>query len=131
MMHRKLNILLVDDNEFDLFLNEKFLQLKDVAQSIQKFSEANKALDYLNNTDLNEMPDLILLDIHMPIMDGFDFISAYKNLPEQKLQKIKVVMVSSSIDKDDTARAEAEPHVLDLLTKPLNVDLLMELFEKS
>ncbi len=130
-MHRKLNILLVDDNEFDLFLNEKFLQLKDVAQSIQKFSEANKALDYLNNTDLNEMPDLILLDIHMPIMDGFDFISAYKNLPEQKLQKIKVVMVSSSIDKDDTARAEAEPHVLDLLTKPLNVDLLMELFEKS
>lgn len=131
MMHRKLNILLVDDNEFDLFLNEKFLQLKDVAQSIQKFSEANKALDYLNNTDINEMPDLILLDIHMPIMDGFDFISAYKNLPEQKLQKIKVVMVSSSIDKDDTARAEAEPHVLDLLTKPLNVDLLMELFEKS
>lgn len=130
-MHRKLNILLVDDNEFDLFLNEKFLQLKDVAQSIQKFSEANKALDYLNNTDINEMPDLILLDIHMPIMDGFDFISAYKNLPEQKLQKIKVVMVSSSIDKDDTARAEAEPHVLDLLTKPLNVDLLMELFEKS
>ncbi|MFM9946221.1 MAG: two-component system response regulator [Bacteroidia bacterium] len=130
-MAETLSVMLIDDNEFDLFLNERFIQTKNLAHKIVKFDYADDAFQYLDTAALNDLPDIILLDIHMPIMDGFEFLEKYGTLPPEKLNKTRIIMVSSSLDQNDNIRAKENPSVLALLTKPLNMDDMMRLLREN
>ena len=126
-----LSFMLIDDNEFDLFLNEKFIETRKLGHNITKFEYADDAYTYLNEQPAENWPDVILLDIHMPVMNGFEFMDKYITLPAEKRKKTHIIMVSSSLDKNDNIQANENPAVLALLTKPLNLDLMIGLLREK
>ena len=129
-MPQGLSIMLIDDSVVDLFLHERFITLKSIARQITKFDYAGNAIKYLNDADSTAWPDVILLDIQMPLMDGFDFLNKYETLPENYRQNCKIIMVSSSLDYGDISKARANSQVLELLKKPLNIDELISLLQE-
>jgi CheY-like chemotaxis protein len=79
----------------------------------------------MDNTGI--FPDLIFLDIKMPIMDGFGFLEEFSKLPEIKNNKCSIIMLTSSSDQDDVDRALQHQVVKKFLTKPLKIEMLENL----
>ncbi|MCC6601449.1 MAG: response regulator [Crocinitomicaceae bacterium] len=128
----KVNIFLVDDNDIDLSVNSKLLGLTDFVGEITTFTSARKFLEELERIEgLAKQPNVLLLDIMMPGMDGFACLDAYSQLPDSIRHHIMVFMLSSSIDRNDIRRAENSPHVIRVLEKPLDVYLLKRLIENN
>lgn len=117
-------IILVDDNEIDLFLHEKLIRLSGISDNIDRFTTAREALDFINKK--GPLPDVILLDIQMPELDGFDFLNEYDRIAHIDRENTTVFMVSSSLDFGDISKAKANPLVKSFIKKPLNVKELKE-----
>lgn len=119
--------MLIDDNEIDLKINSKLISLTKLANEIIICHSGNEALQLLNNQLENKTltPTLILLDIQMPEMDGFEFLLHYKELSKSITDTCVVVMLSSTLDFGDIKKAEANPYVVKLLKKPLIVNELL------
>ncbi|MEX0967327.1 MAG: response regulator [Bacteroidia bacterium] len=119
------NVLLIDDNEIDNFINERIITTSDFADHVVVESSGNSALDYLKRTLEKEqdLPRIIFLDLNMPVMDGFGFLDEYDKLfqkyPRMK-DETKVIVLSSSISPADLDRASKSPYVYKYLNKPLN-----------
>jgi CheY-like chemotaxis protein len=116
-----LRIILIDDNEIDLLLHERLITLQQISRTVISFTSANKALEFLSsNISLHRIPPtIILLDIQMPEMDGFEFLTAFETYPSKIKSQCYIVMVSSSLDYGDINRTNANPLVIKLLKKPL------------
>jgi CheY-like chemotaxis protein len=121
--------MLIDDSEIDLKINTKILSLNFTGCQIIPFLSAEDGIAYFRKHihHQDELPQLLLLDIQMPDMDGFEFLELYKNLPKQVINYCSVVLLSSTLDFGDIKRAEANRHILKLLKKPLNPKELLEL----
>ncbi|SDJ80991.1 Response regulator receiver domain-containing protein [Catalinimonas alkaloidigena] len=117
------SVLLIDDNSIDNFINKKLIETTGVAEQVVVMDSGAGALDYLKT--LSTFPDVILLDVQMPGMDGFAFLQEYAKLPAELTQRCTVFMLSSSIDHRDLIRARENPHVKRYFNKPLNVQELL------
>ncbi|QNF35577.1 response regulator [Adhaeribacter swui] len=140
-MRKLKGVLLIDDNETSNFLNHRLLNRMQVTENIRVFSTGQSALDYLqklDNGDYNPAdpnffePDLILLDVNMPVMDGFEFLEIFNQKLGDKIKRNTVVAIlSTSAHPQDTLRANdySAPYII----KPLTVDkvnnLLTEKFD--
>jgi CheY-like chemotaxis protein len=126
-MNKKLLVMLIDDNRIDLFIHHEFIKQMNIAHSVLEYQSASDALDYLIKNDYDKWPEVILLDIHMPIMNGFEFLIKYSTLPILLREKTNIVIVSSSLDTGDVVKAKDSSLVLELLEKPLNTEKLRAL----
>ena len=112
-------ILLVDDDPIANFLNKSVVE-ECANCEVEMAENGQEALDIIKSCITSEdCPDLILLDLNMPIMDGYEFLSAMDKVSVRR--KIKIVVLSSSSSKSDMALAEKKK-VQGYLTKPLTED---------
>lgn len=117
--------ILIDDNEIDLFFHRNLIRIKQLSDDVLSFSNGLDALEYFNGfvADVTGMPEcIILLDIQMPEMDGFEFLHLFESYPHALQERCRILMVSSSLDFGDISRTHANVLVQKLLRKPLDPD---------
>lgn len=128
-MKKLKNILLIDDNEADNYLHQMTLEEVGCAEKISVLENGKKALDYLLDLKENELPfpDLIFLDINMPLLNGWEFVEAFNEFNSGLEQSIVVVMLTTSLNPDDEDKAEKNKGVNGFLNKPLTSDTIHDI----
>lgn len=119
-------IIVVDDSDADLLYTRIILERAEVADSVLTFGTGMEALDFLQQPEGHEV-DVILLDINMPEMSGFEFLQAYERLHESQRARAVVVMLTSSPDPGDKQRAFGFGCVRHYVVKPLQLAQAREL----
>lgn len=128
-----MKLMIVDDSDLDRFLADKLIAINfQLPEPPLFFETAQKALDFLeaHKGDPATLPEIILLDIKMPDIDGFGFLERFSSLPEEVRAKCRITMVTSSIDPTDMKRANSNQYVSGYIIKPLSKEKLQELFER-
>ncbi|SKB72351.1 response regulator [Dyadobacter psychrophilus] len=125
-----MEFILIDDSVFDLFTQEKLLIKSGLAKSVRTFSSAQLAMDFLLEQSDGFPETIILLDIQMPGINGFEFTGHYATLPEALRNRIKLFMISSTVDTEDIEEVRSNPYVIELLSKPLEIPVLRSLLER-
>lgn len=128
-MKQNLHIILVDDNDIDVVVNTKLIKLGNLTENISSFQSGAAVIKHLeeNRETLSGLDNILLLDIQMPLMDGFETLQRFEALPEDYKSCFKVFMLSSSIDRNDIQKAEQNGTIIKVLEKPLDVYLLRRL----
>lgn len=121
-------IAVVDDDSVYQFTASRTLQATHLANQILQFTNGKEALAFLKNgsADGRSLPDIIFLDINMPITDGWAFLEEFHQLKAKLEKEIKIYMVSSSIDPRDRNRARNYPEVTDYMEKPISMSKFSE-----
>ena len=115
-------ILLIDDSHSDNFIHERRIRNMGITKRITTKFNGREAIDYLDTPTGNDgypAPDLIFLDINMPVMDGWEFLEAYEQLLEEKKARIVLAMLTTSTATQDKERAEKFHQLSKFITKPL------------
>ena len=114
-------ILLVDDDRVTNLLHKRQISRCGLAHNVDAVTDGCDALKYLDELVQSDdpLPEMILLDINMPRMNGFEFLFDYAKLPESRTKLSRIIMVSTSTLPSDIARAEADPNVHEYARKPL------------
>lgn len=125
-------VMLIDDNEIDNLINQKMIEAASITENIYTHTGAKSAIEFLKNMerlDVAEkvLPDLIFLDIDMPLMYGFQFLDEFEKLSNVAKNKCKIVMLTSSINPQDFNRSKKYTNVKLYLNKPLSHESIMKL----
>jgi CheY-like chemotaxis protein len=124
-------VLCVDDDPITLLLCKKVLERFSFCNEIITSTNGEETLLYLNtllNTSSTK-PDLIFLDLNMPVMGGWEFLEAFKTQNYKNFHTTKIVVLSSSIDPNDLKKAQNYPMVIAFLPKPISKSMLEDLKE--
>lgn len=130
---KRLNlILLVDDDETTNYLNKRLLDRMDIADHIEVATNGDEALKFIRTSEeeYNVLPDLMFLDIKMPVMDGFEFLETYHQLPDHLKQSIVVMMLTSSASFYDLERLKKYSAVEKHISKPLQEEHVREILKE-
>ncbi len=116
------NALLIDDNEIDNFINERMITSSGFAEKVIVKNSADDALQFLKDhqEEANTLPEIIFLDLNMPVKDGFVFLNDFEALSDTAKNKCKIVVLSSSISPEDINKASTNPYVIKYVNKPLS-----------
>jgi Chemotaxis response regulator containing a CheY-like receiver domain and a methylesterase domain len=122
-------VMLVDDNDTDNFISKRIIEITKFSKKVEVKSSGKSALDYLkeNQNNIENLPNIIFLDINMPIVDGFVFLYEFEKFNEIVRNKCKVIILSSSDNKRDIDKIVNNNHVIKFITKPLTEVALDEI----
>ncbi|MBQ0788267.1 MAG: response regulator [Oceanihabitans sp.] len=125
-MSLKKNIMIIDDNEFDMYITSHLILSNHLADEVLEFDSGQLALNYLelNKDNILQLPSLIFLDIYMPLMNGFQFIEQFKRLPAIVKNYCKICIVSSTVDDQYIYKAKIEEGINLFTSKPITVDYI-------
>ncbi|MFY7901054.1 MAG: response regulator, partial [Chitinophagaceae bacterium] len=117
----------IDDDPLVHMLTEIVLEDTQFCKRVIGFDTAQQALDYFENqskipVENQQIPELIFLDINMPVYDGWDFLDMFSTNYPSIISKVKIILLSSSVDPKDKIRANENDLILDFFSKPLNVN---------
>jgi len=120
--------LLIEDNVIDQLVTSQLLKRDLETAEISIVNNGREGIEWLYENKIGfDTLLIILLDIRMPEMDGFEFLSEYEKLPEQYKKKTQIFMLSSTLDPEDIQRAKNNNYVQKLLEKPLAVKELKKM----
>jgi CheY-like chemotaxis protein len=129
-------IFCIDDDPITLMLCKKVIIKASFSNEIITSQNGEEALLYFNkikyNTDnkLKKHPELIFLDLNMPVMGGWEFLDIFNTIDYSEFSSIKVVVLSSTIDPEDLKKSKSYPMVIDFLSKPITTSMLEYLKNK-
>lgn len=130
-------VICVDDDPIALLLSKLVLAKSDFASQVITAANGEIAIQYLERPEVitennsSENPLVILLDLNMPVMDGWEFLEQFSTtLYSQHYKAAKVILLSSSIDPNDIERSKDFPMVSAFLPKPLTKEMLQTILEK-
>ena len=122
-------VMLVDDNDTDNFISKRIIEITNFAEEVIVKSSGKSALDYLNDNadNVTNLPEIIFLDINMPIVDGFVFLYEFEKFNVNIRDNCKVIILSSSDNKRDIDKIVNNDYVIKFITKPLTEKSLEEI----
>ncbi len=120
-------VLLVDDDQICNFLNENVIHLMDGRLKVHSALNGQSALDFVAKH--SNSPQLILLDLNMPVMDGFEFLDEFVKLPAEIRKKIVIVILTSSDYEKDRQQAAKYNVISGYVTKPLTREKMVSIVE--
>ena len=125
-------LCLIDDIDY-IFGLKKWIEKNNYSDNIIQFSNGFDGIEFLKKVQASNtaLPDIILLDINMPVMDGWQFMELFALLKPSLNKKIEVYMVSSSINNVDIDRAKAINDVSDFIVKPIDARSLGNIFKQA
>ena len=132
-MKKKLKrILLIDDDVNTNLYNKIVISQLEITEEIIVCENGKEAIDYLTNKQNTSFPqpEMVFLDINMPVMNGWEFLEAYNQLDEDQKAQLIIAMLTSSLNPDDKTRAQKYGEVKEYISKPLNGELVMKLYHK-
>jgi len=126
------SVLLVDDSEIDELVNRRLIELTRFASNVVITNSGEEALHYLREECRpSSAPDLIFLDMYLPMMSGYEFIEEFKTLPSFITTKSKIIILSVFQKKEKLQRAFENSFVAGQLEKPLTQEALKKLAEQK
>lgn len=126
-------LFLVDDDHIFLMIMKRMIIQADAVESVDSFENGADIFEYLksNLSQPDALPEIILLDLNMPIMDGWQFLDAYREIQDQIARNIRIYILSSSNFEEDIRRAVEYPMVTEYLVKPLDPEKLQEILQRG
>lgn len=115
-------IYIIDDDPIYQLVTKKLIEKTSLFDDSKSFVNGSEALSYFENT--GDIPDVILLDIEMPEMDGWDFLNQLLSIEKKLDKEATIYIASSSIAIEDKMKAKNYPCVKDFLSKPMNIEKL-------
>lgn len=126
---------IIDDDKIYVNLVKKIIEIKKLSENLLIFKNGLEALEYfkviLSNMTEEKLPDIIFLDLNMPVMDGWEFLGEFIKIKNNFDKKITLYVVSSSIDPRDLERAKSFNLVTDYLIKPIELKKFEKIFERG
>jgi len=126
---------IIDDDSMYVNLVKKIIETKSLCQNLMIFDNGQDALNYFNvilgNLDKDSIPEIIFLDINMPVMNGWEFLDKFTQIENKLGKAITLYIVSSSINPVDIERAKSINSVKDYLVKPVTMEGLESIFSKE
>ena len=123
-------VLCIDDDPITLMLCKKVIERINYTKEINTALNGEEAINYFNEIKDNELtpPDLVLIDLNMPIMNGWEFLDCYLDLKYNLVYKdTKFIILSSTIDPNDIEKSKNYPMVVDFISKPITTDILLQI----
>lgn len=124
------NFILIDDSKMDLFLISKIIQVVNPNAQVNSFDQPDIALEHFRK-NFPEGHAIVLLDINMPVISGFDFLDAFHQLTDAQKSAYSIYILTSSHNFTDIERGKSNPYVKDVLHKPLAKDTLLKLIHSK
>lgn len=129
----KHNVCLIDDDKIYQFTARKIVEATGLAKNILSFFNGKEAIDFFlenQNKELDQLPNVIFLDINMPIMNGWQFLNEYEMLSGKLKKAITIYVVSSSVDEIDIQKSKQYTTVKNYIIKPINRIKYQQLLEE-
>ncbi|ATP57765.1 response regulator [Pedobacter ginsengisoli] len=130
MTNSRINMLVIDDDDINIFIIKKVIEKTGYEVDMTSKSNGQLAIDYLTSITSNVeiFPHIILVDINMPILNGWEFLEAYEKLNIVR-PKVYLYMLSSSVYEYDIEKAKGFKSVNGFISKPLTIERLKELLQ--
>ncbi len=121
---------IIDDDEVYIYAIKRLIKIQNLCDEVLVFTDGKQAVDYLeeHQNDGTQMPEVIMIDVNMPVLDGWGFIEAFQKMDLESTRNTKLFMISSSIDPRDVKKAKEIPLIIKYIFKPITFDELKEVF---
>ncbi|MEO8793813.1 MAG: response regulator [Daejeonella sp.] len=119
-------VFIIDDDSIHQRIAQIMIEKHQLFDQYTSFTEAGRAIEFIKENKNNDqaLPDVILLDLNMPVVDGWDFLDLFENFRQELIKIIRIFIVTSSVDEKDILKSQTYSSVTGFISKPLSPDII-------